>query len=308
MRALRVLLSNRAPNWPSGLGLRPAIRRLVNIRTNARSSLTPHCRWCLCGARRPRLACGCARCRCHQALVAQAVFLRPPRGPGQGARGKALRRRHLAAGQRARTNRLRNARQDQVRHRQRALQRRAGSVPRHLLPSRPLLPDTGPHACARSRQWRQLCARDPLRQRLLQHAARQPGAQAARRCRLCRVSPAGEPHGRPAEAALAKQRLGRVPWRFVLPRHRRAVPVRPVGTRRRTRRGHARPGGGIPELHPLLLRAAGAGLIGHDGVRAARRAERHRRLQVRDAARSRGADGHRGAPLPATWAASAWCR
>ena len=52
--------------------------------------------------------------------------------------------RPLPAG-RARAHRLRGARQDQVRHRLRAVPRRPRPLPGHLLPSRPLLPDT---ACA----------------------------------------------------------------------------------------------------------------------------------------------------------------
>ena len=48
-----------------------------------------------------------------------------------------------------------------------------------------------------------------------------------------------------------------VPRRLLFPRHRRALPVRPVGARRRHRRRGGRQGRGIPGLHQVLHRDAG---------------------------------------------------
>src|SRR3546814_14112113 len=54
-----------------------------------------------------------------------------------------------AVARRARTNRLRSARQDQIQDRRRAVRRRTRCVSGDVLSPRPLLPGAGAHACAR---------------------------------------------------------------------------------------------------------------------------------------------------------------
>ena len=142
---------------------------------------------------------------------------------------------------------LRGMGKDQVSRRLRVVRRRAGAVPDHLLPSRPLLPEGGRDARRRGRP----VAQDHLRAGLFRHA----GEFAAREL------PAGAGFAGPAHpgaarraARLAPQRLGRLPRRGLLPLDRRIAPVRPLGARRGARHRCRRQARGIPGFHRVLYR------------------------------------------------------
>ena len=133
--------------------------------------------------------------------------------------------------------------------------------------------------------------------RAISHARRQPRAPAAR-ARLRRLPAAGEP---PATRKLAWQTndwvafLGASYFRAIGELYQYGLSARGIAARR----GHARPARGVPDFTRFYFEPP-ARRCQHDvGLRAARRPEHHRRLQVRDAAGQGGADGHRGAPVPA---------
>ncbi len=126
--------------------------------------------------------------------------------------------------------------------------------------------------------------------RLPGRPCRQRRAAACRRCRLASELPA-EPR-RPARRA---DRLSR---RQLLPRHRRAAGLRPVGARRGG--GHCRrQRRGVPGLHRLLVRAPGPGSARDALLCPARRPARERRLWLRGATRHRYGARRAGPAVPA---------
>ena len=73
-------------------------------------------------------------------------------------------------------------------------------------------------------------ARDPLRRRLFRHAGGFARPSAAGQLRLRRLP---LPGGARRQARLAQERLGGLPRRLLFPRHRRTLPIRPLGPRAR---------------------------------------------------------------------------
>ena len=178
-------------------------------------------------------------------------------------------------------DRLRRPRQDPVQDRSRALGRRPERVPGHLLPSRPLLPEAGAHACGRGRAG----ARDRLRHRLFRHAG---GFARPTSCRTIPASPASASR-RPATASSTGRRTTGSPSS--------APPISaPSASSTSTA---SRPAGlpstsavfgkteEFPDFTHVYFETPQAGLGHGHGLCPARRAERRRRLPLRHAARPR---------------------
>ena len=188
----------------------------------------------------------------------------------------------------AAADRLRRSRQDQVQAGSRAVGRRAQRVPGHLLPSRAA---TSRSRCACTCVENGRGARDRLRRRLFRHAGG-----------FARPTSCPDSSGF-AGFRFQEARNGKLDWRkndwvaFLGASYFRAIgELYQYGL---SARGLAvdvavfGQAGGIPRLHPLLFRAAAAGLGHRDGLRPARRPERHRRLPLRHAPQQGASDGHR---------------
>ena len=223
---------------------------------------------------------------------ARAILLRRPQDPGARHGEGALRAAVPPLPGGAAADRLRRPRQDQVQDGPGSLGERPERLPGNVLPPRAVLPGSRSHARGRAGPG----AGNHLRRRLFRHAGGFAGPQAPGQFGLCGLPVPGEPQ---RQARLADQRLGRLPGRLLFPRHRRALPVRPVGPGAGGRRRRPRPDRGIPELHPRLFRNAPGGLGHGDGLCAPRRAERDRRLPFRHAPGGGGHHGHRDGDLPA---------
>ena len=150
-----------------------------------------------------------------------------------------------------------------------------GRVAGDLLPSRPLLPEAGPHACGREAARR---ARSSTTAPISTCRRIRPPTS----CPTIRALPASASRKPPHRAQLDWRKndwvafLGASYFRAIgelyqygLSARGLAVDVAVFGKN-----------GGISRLHPCLFRDAGAGLRHGDGLRAARRPERRRRLSL----------------------------
>ena len=143
--------------------------------------------------------------RSRQAGRCRAVFFRCAHRARPRDGRQALHAAGHRAGRHPRQDRLRGARQDQVRHRPCAVCRRPRPVSGDVLPPGHVLPRAGAHARGGERRR----ARGRLRRVVLRHARRQPRTQAAqwqqKWQRFLRLPLPGKPPGRSEEARLEEE-------------------------------------------------------------------------------------------------------